>query len=113
MTHLFILKFGKYKGQNFNSTPVSYQSWLLNQDWFKVPTSSVEKLYANAAHNMVRSNYSEKSINAMFDAEVMLDDAMYSANKYIGMNAEQKQSDMKHECDEINACNMSYDYYNN
>ena len=39
MTHSFILKFGKYKGQNFNSTPVSYQNWLLAQDWFKVPST--------------------------------------------------------------------------
>lgn len=35
----FILKFGKYKGQQFLSTPKYYQDWLLNQDWFKVPTS--------------------------------------------------------------------------
>jgi hypothetical protein len=33
----FILKFGKYKGQYFESTPQSYQNWLLSQDWFKVP----------------------------------------------------------------------------
>ena len=33
----FILKFGKYKGQEFQSTPASYQQWLLNQDWFKSP----------------------------------------------------------------------------
>jgi hypothetical protein len=35
----FTLKFGKYKGQMFLSTPVSYQQWLLNQDWFKMPSS--------------------------------------------------------------------------
>lgn len=33
----FILKFGKYKGQQFQSTPKSYQQWLLAQDWFKAP----------------------------------------------------------------------------
>ena len=32
-----ILKFGKHKGQNFYETPKSYQSWLLAQDWFKMP----------------------------------------------------------------------------
>ena len=32
-----ILKFGKYKGQQFENTPKSYQDWLLNQDWFKAP----------------------------------------------------------------------------
>ena len=34
----FILKFGKYKGLNFQSTPKSYQDWLIAQDWFKQPT---------------------------------------------------------------------------
>ena len=33
----FTLSFGKYKGQQFESTPKSYQDWLLNQDWFKAP----------------------------------------------------------------------------
>ncbi len=33
----FTLKFGKYKGQQFLSTPVSYQNWLISQDWFKIP----------------------------------------------------------------------------
>ena len=31
------LRFGKYKGQQFASTPKSYQDWLLNQDWYKAP----------------------------------------------------------------------------
>ena len=38
----FILKFGKYKGQDFLSTPKSYQSWLLSQDWFKKPTNEIK-----------------------------------------------------------------------
>lgn len=33
----FILAFGKFKGQNFNQTPVWYQEWLVKQDWFKMP----------------------------------------------------------------------------
>lgn len=33
----FILKFGKYKGQDFYSTPKSYQEWLSKQNWFKLP----------------------------------------------------------------------------
>lgn len=33
----FKIKFGKYKGQNFNNTPKHYQDWLLKQDWFKIP----------------------------------------------------------------------------
>lgn len=35
----FILKFGKYKGQTFESTPQSYRDWLLSQSWFKLPTN--------------------------------------------------------------------------
>ena len=31
------LRFGKYKGQQFENTPKSYQNWLLKQDWFKAP----------------------------------------------------------------------------
>ena len=31
------LRFGKYKGKQFNNTPKSYQNWLLKQDWFKAP----------------------------------------------------------------------------
>ena len=37
----FILKFGKHKGEMFLSTPSSYQNWLLNQDWFKMPNDAV------------------------------------------------------------------------
>ncbi len=37
----FKLAFGKYKGQDFLSTPKSYQDWLLNQDWFKAPTQTI------------------------------------------------------------------------
>ena len=39
----FTLKFGKYKGKEFLSTPKSYQTWLITQDWFKVP-STEEKM---------------------------------------------------------------------
>jgi hypothetical protein len=49
----FILKFGKYKGQNFQSTPQSYQSWLMSQDWFKAPTSN------EARYDVVRKFVSE------------------------------------------------------
>jgi hypothetical protein len=43
----FILKFGKFKGQLFLSTPNSYQNWLLSQDWFKIPTEVQQvKTYA-------------------------------------------------------------------
>jgi uncharacterized protein (DUF3820 family) len=37
-----VLKFGKYKGQNFYSTPKSYQNWLISQDWFKAPKQALD-----------------------------------------------------------------------
>jgi len=39
----FTLRFGKYKGQQFSSTPKSYQDWLLAQNWFNIP-SAEEKM---------------------------------------------------------------------
>lgn len=41
------LKFGKYKGQKFSDTPVSYQNWLLNQDWFKAPKKPLHRQSLN------------------------------------------------------------------
>lgn len=35
-----LLKFGKFKGQDFSSTPQWYQKWLSQQDWFKTNGSS-------------------------------------------------------------------------
>ena len=37
------LKFGKYKGQNFEDTPKSYQNWLSRQEWFKMPQQPLHK----------------------------------------------------------------------
>ncbi len=31
-----VLKFGKFKGQIFSTTPKWYQEWLLKQSWFKL-----------------------------------------------------------------------------
>jgi hypothetical protein len=39
-TKNFILPFGQYKGQNFATTPASYQQWLLRQEWFKLPKNT-------------------------------------------------------------------------
>ena len=51
----FTLKFGKYKGQNFLSTPTSYQTWLVQQDWFKMPKNE-------ARYDVVRKFVTEYSI---------------------------------------------------
>jgi hypothetical protein len=34
------LKFGKFKGQAFESTPKWYQEWLLKQEWFNPQAKS-------------------------------------------------------------------------
>lgn len=115
----FILKFGKYKGQYFLDTPKSYQDWLLAQDWFKLPAqpvsqnlSSAEKSYSNAHNNMLKSNYSARSVDAMFDAEQALDDAVDYERKYYGMTKEEKQAEMDYEYAEIIACNAIDDLFN-
>jgi hypothetical protein len=118
-TSNFILKFGKYKGLQFTSTPKHYQEWLLKQDWFKMPSQSVSnslsnagKSYSQAHSNMVKSNYSERSIDSMFDAEQILDEAVEYDRKYYGMNAETKQAQMDWDYAEIVACNSVDEYYN-
>lgn len=121
MTHSFILKFGKYKGQNFNSTPISYQSWLLKQDWFKLPAQLTDVQKAAKTISQLSgqlkgwNGYSRNGAaiyDAIFDAEVALDEAVATERKYYGMNEETKQAEMDYEFAEINACNKIYDYYN-
>jgi hypothetical protein len=112
------LTFGKFKGQELGSTPQWYQNWLSKQDWFKMPTKQVSNLsYAEQsfsnAHNYAKSsNYSARSIDAMFEAEQMLDDAVEYDRKYYGMNAETKQAQMDWDYAEIVACNQVDEYYN-
>ena len=92
MTHSFILKFGKYKGQNFNSTPVSYQNWLLKQDWFKLPVQLTEVQKAAKTISQLSDqlkNWNGISANGsatyerLFDAEVAMDSAIFNnPNQY-------------------------------
>ena len=94
MTNNFALKFGKFKGQNFNETPIWYQTWLLKQDWFKVPTpattditptiskiDAISKEMSSVANSLKGWNgYSRKGAyaeNRMFDLEMALEDALY------------------------------------
>ena len=83
----FTLKFGKYKGQDFLSTPKSYQDWLLKQDWFKAPTeiSEVQKASKQISQlsNQLRGwdGYSARGAaiyDSMFDAEKAMDDAVFN-----------------------------------
>lgn len=65
----FILKFGKYKGLEFLSTPISYQNWLLSQDWFKLPNNTIEvdmDYYALIENGIIHTdNISKKSAEEM------------------------------------------------
>jgi uncharacterized protein (DUF3820 family) len=121
----FTLKFGKYKGQQFNQTPKSYQDWLLAQDWFKVPTvlTPLQQAQKNISQLSSQLNgwdgHSSRGAaiyDAMFDAEQAMDSAVEYQMKYCGMSEEAKQDLMNWECAEINAMNeterFQEEYYN-
>ena len=87
----FILKFGKYKGLEFTSTPKSYQDWLLKQDWFKVPSTDdltiAQKQFSDANNKLGSWNgYSKRGAaiyNDMFEAEKAIDNAIFNnPNQY-------------------------------
>ncbi len=75
-------------------------------------TKEAMRIYDEAAKTMVKTNYSERSVEAMFEAEKQLDDAMETQRKFQGLNYEQKQELMRYEADEIAAENAVYDYWN-
>lgn len=117
----FTMKFGKYKGQMFLSTPISYQQWLLKQEWFKAPIELTEVQKASKSISQLANQlngwngYSTKGAaiyDAIFDAEKAMDDAVENERKYYGMNEEEKQAAMDYEYAEIVACNMVDEYYN-
>ena len=83
----FTLKFGKYKGMQFLSTPVSYQNWLLSQDWFKAPTQLTELQKASKKISQLSSQlkdwngYSKRGAaiyDSMFEAEKAMDAAYFN-----------------------------------
>ena len=86
-TSNFILKFGKYKGQNFQSTPQSYQSWLMSQDWFKAPTSQLNAMQQAQKNISTLSNslkgwdgYSRRGYaieGRIFEQEMAIENLMY------------------------------------
>jgi hypothetical protein len=68
--------------------------------------------YKQASRQAKLSNYSDRSVQDLFNAEVLLEDEIRTEIKYKGMNAEQKHELMQDEYDEIQAENAVYDYYN-
>ena len=85
----FTLKFGKYKGQQFLSTPTNYQNWLLKQDWFKVPNESndpmvkAQKEFSSLRKKLGNWNGSSKRgeaiYDSMFEAEKAMDNAYFNS----------------------------------
>jgi uncharacterized protein (DUF3820 family) len=81
----FTLKFGKYKGMQFLSTPTSYQNWLLSQDWFNMPKDEMANAQKQIStlHKQLRGwdGYSKRGAaiyDAMFEAEKSMDAAYYN-----------------------------------
>lgn len=117
----FTLQFGKHKGTQFLSTPISYQNWLLKQDWFKVPIELTEVQKASKQISQLSGQLKGWNGNSLrgsaiydsiFDAEVALDQAVENEMKYFGMNKETKQAEMDWEYAEISTFNMIDNYYN-
>lgn len=83
----FTLKFGKYKGMQFLSTPVSYQNWLLSQDWFKAPKTdamtNAQKQFSESRRKLGNWNgYSKRGqaiYDSMFEAEKAMESAIFNS----------------------------------
>lgn len=86
----FTLKFGKYKGLNFLSTPKHYQSWLLSQEWFKVPIPKTQDALQDAQKQFSdsykklgnwdgHSKRGEAIYDSMFEAEKAMDEAYFNS----------------------------------
>lgn len=84
----FILKFGKYKGQNFFHTPKYYQEWLTKQEWFKLPVEKKLNQFEQGQKQLSElsgklkgwNGYSRRGqavYDRMFEAEMMIEDALY------------------------------------
>jgi hypothetical protein len=67
----FILKFGKYKGQNFSNTPKNYQDWLLQQDWFKMPSSYNTTNVDNQSYALIENGVIHTDDLSLSDATEM------------------------------------------
>ena len=83
----FTLKFGKYKGMQFLSTPASYQNWLLSQDWFKMPKSEMANAQKQISvlHNQLgnwdgHSKRGAAIYDNMFEAEKTMDSFIFNSN---------------------------------
>jgi uncharacterized protein (DUF3820 family) len=81
-----ILTFGKFKGQDYFTTPSWYQEWLKKQDWFKVPVKMddlalVQQEMSKVSNQLKgwngHSSRGQASYDRMFELEQMESDIMY------------------------------------
>ena len=88
MNQNFTLRFGKYKGQQFLSTPISYQKWLLSQDWFKAPNQLTEVEKASKKISQLskqlkgwdgHSRRGSAIYDSIFEAEKAMDAAIFNS----------------------------------
>lgn len=80
-----ILKFGKYKGQQFVSTPKQYQDWLLNQNWFKAPKNSTP-LHRQSLNGWDGYSQSGQAIEDAIFANDCLDQNLTNDELYLKYN---------------------------
>lgn len=71
-----------------------------------------EKAYSQAVKSAIKSNFSEFTLDNLFQSEQALQDEYEHTIKYAGMNQQEKQKAMQDDYDEMCACNDVYDYYN-
>ena len=57
-----LLKFGKFKGQEFKNTPTWYQEWLLQQSWFTYDSTEYSLFENGVCHT---TNLSKESAEEM------------------------------------------------
>jgi uncharacterized protein (DUF3820 family) len=79
------LTFGKFKGQELDSTPQWYQNWLSKQDWFKPkktnPFIEAQKNISELSDNLKGWNgYSRNgaaTYDRLFESEMAMENLLY------------------------------------
>jgi hypothetical protein len=71
------LKFGKFKGMEFNDTPQWYQKWLLTQDWFNKPKEEKPLHRQSLSGWDGHSRKGQAIYDAIFEEEKAESDRMY------------------------------------
>jgi hypothetical protein len=93
-----VLKFGKFKGMEFQATPQWYQEWLLKQDWFKKPVQLSQMQEAQKEFSKYTgvikgwNGHSKKGAAAydrMFEAEMKMEKLLFCGCGQMRIEGEQ------------------------